>query len=158
MTEVPCGRLGLQSPMPPMLSRASCRTVADLSSLSQHHQRLPPPSDIHSQTHAPSTCARSRNAIFAAKERIESGDTYHQLDLLGRAAVGVGGCRVVRFALATGVHGGALRGCLVGRIVRASAIPGPRTVCDRGVRARGLMSLSLLYRARLLDKTRSLAM
>lgn len=37
---------------------------------------------------------------------MEEGDTYHQLDLLGRAAVGVGGCRVVGFALAAGVHGG----------------------------------------------------
>jgi hypothetical protein len=48
--------------------------------------------------------------VVPQKNGIEEGNTYHQLDLLGRAAVGVGGCRVVRFALAAGVHGGALRG------------------------------------------------
>ena len=107
MTEV----LGLESPMPPMLSRERRRTVADLSSLSQHHQREHRPTPLsdntHGDTHAPSACTRCAHAIHAAKvEGIEEGDTYHQLDLLGRAAVGVGGCRVVGFALAAGVHGG----------------------------------------------------
>ena len=99
----------------------------------------------HIQTHQCVACLHTIWECDLRRVRAHSrGDTYHQLDLLGRAAVGVGGCRVVRFALAAGVHGGALQGCLVGRIVRASAILGPRTVCDRGVRARGLMSLSLL--------------
>jgi hypothetical protein len=93
------------------LTRAG-RTVADLSSLSQHHQhqhRPAPPSDnIHRGAYAPCACTRSAYAIHAAKEGILERDTYHQLDLLGRAAVGVGGgCRVAGFALA--VHGGALQ-------------------------------------------------
>jgi hypothetical protein len=120
MTEMPCVRLGLESPMPPMLSRAGWRTVADLSSLSQHHRhqhRPAPPSDnTQRETYAPFACTRSAHAIHAAQEGIEEGDTYHQLDLLGRAAVGVGGRRVAGFALADGVHGGALQRVWVGRI------------------------------------------
>ena len=44
--------------------------------------------------------------MHALGESIEERDTYHQLDLLGRAAVGLRRCRVGRrFALAACVHG-----------------------------------------------------
>lgn len=68
------------------------------------------------------------------------GDTYHQLDLLGRAAVGVGrGCRVGRFALAARVHGRATRGA---RSVNMSLkqrmqLRRARPKRDRGVGGRG---------------------
>lgn len=138
MTEVPCVRLGLESPMPPMLSR--WRTVADLSSLSQHHQHqhhpAPPSDNTHRDTYAPFACTRRAHAVHAAQEGIEEGDTYHQLDLLGRAAVGVGGCRVVGFALAAGVHGGRAPEWVDCKdIWAATAVWGSRTICDRGARA-----------------------
>jgi len=139
MTEVPCVRLGRQSPMPPMLSRERWRTVADLSSFSQHHQhqhRPASPSDnTHRRAYAPFACTRCTHAIRAAQEGIEEGDTYHQLDLLGRAAVGVGGCRVVGFALAAGIHGGRAPEWVDWKDIWAAiAVRGSRTVCDRGVR------------------------
>ena len=103
-----------------MLSRAGWRTVADLSSLSQHHQHqhhpAPPSDNTHKDRYAPFAYTQSAHAIHAAQEGIEEGDTYHQLDLLGRAAVGVGRRRVAGFALADGVHGGALQNDWVGRI------------------------------------------
>lgn len=127
---MPCVRLGLESPMPPMLSRAGWRTVADLSSLSQHHQhqhRPAPPSDkTHRDRYAPFTCTRSGHAIQGAQEGIEEGDTYHQLDLLGRAAVGVGGRRVAGFALADGIHGGALQRAWVRRMYEQRLRSGAR--------------------------------
>lgn len=109
MTEVPCVRL-VESPMPPpMLSRARWRTVADLT----FPRTLPPPPTPHhpplprdTYSNAPIACTRLEDAMHTAQESIEGRDTYQQLDLLGRAAVGLRRCRVGRrFALAAGVHG-----------------------------------------------------
>jgi hypothetical protein len=82
--------------MPPMLSRASSRRTCRLSRNTITHPAPPP--DTHAD--ALSIYARSSNAIDIQKECVDQKDTYHQFDLLGRAAVGLGGCRVGRFALA----------------------------------------------------------
>lgn len=63
------------------------------------------------------------------KECIEGGDTYNQLDLLGRAAVGRRGCRVGRFALASRVHGRAMLYAKTG-VESAIADPGLRALRD----------------------------
>jgi hypothetical protein len=108
------------------------RIVADLvfPFATPPHHPAPPPD---TRTDAPATSTRSRNTIHGEKECIDKRNTYHQLDLLGRAAVGGRGCRVGCFALAAGVHGCALRRAIMKRDSRAIVIPSARTVCDRGV-------------------------
>ena len=102
----------------------------------QHEHHPAPPSDnTHRSAYAPFACTRCVHAIHAAQESIEEEDTYHQLDLLGRAPVGVGGCRVVGFALAAGIHDWrAPEWVDWNDICAATAVRGLRTVCDRGVR------------------------
>ena len=134
---MPCVRLGLESPMPPMLSLANRRgLVFPFATPPAPTSPSTAVGYIHEDACAHFTCTRRAHAIHAAQEGIEEGDTYHQLDLLGRAAVGVGGCRVVGFALAAGVHGGRAPEWLDCKDMwAATAVWGSRTVCDRGVRA-----------------------
>ena len=127
MTEVPCVRLGLESPMPPMLSLANRRgLVFPFATPPAPTSPSTAVGYIHEDACAHFTCTRRAHAIHAAQEGIEEGDTYHQLDLLGRAAVGVGGRRVAGFALADGIHGGALQRAWVRRMYEKRLRSGAR--------------------------------